>query len=79
LILIKDPYETQYDNEDKIVPAENYCYMFFFELGVVVFWNMTEIEEKSIISEIKSFEINSYGLNFENDDINYQGLIKLIY
>ena len=49
--------------------------MFFFELGVIVFWNMTEMEEKSIISEIKSFEINSVGQNFENDDINYQGHI----
>lgn len=47
--------------------------MFFFELGVVVFWNMTEMEEKSIIAEIKNFEIRTHGTNFDNDDINYQG------
>ena len=47
--------------------------MFFFELGVIVFWNMTEMEEKSIISEIKGFEVNSHGTNLESDDINYQG------
>ena len=47
--------------------------MFFFELGVVVFWNMTEMEEKSIITEIKNFEINSHVQNTENDNLNYQG------
>jgi uncharacterized Rmd1/YagE family protein len=46
-----DPYDEG-DNFD-------FCYIFWFEYGVVVFWNFTEIEEKSIISELKSFEIGS--------------------
>jgi uncharacterized Rmd1/YagE family protein len=46
--------------------------MFFFDCGVIVFWNLSEVEEKSIITELKSFEIKSYNENYECDDINYQ-------
>jgi uncharacterized Rmd1/YagE family protein len=44
--------------------------MFFFDYGVVVFWNMTELEEKSIIAEIKYFEIKP-NENVECDYIQY--------
>jgi uncharacterized Rmd1/YagE family protein len=54
-----DPYDDAHTNED-------YCYIFWFEYGVVVFWNFTDIEEKSIISELKGFEKNSFKMLYDN-------------
>lgn len=49
----------------------DFCYIFWFEYGVVVFWNFTEIEEKSIISELKSFESKS-NFKIQYDFITYE-------
>jgi uncharacterized Rmd1/YagE family protein len=57
-----DPYDED-SNSD-------FCYIFWFEYGVVVFWNFTEIEEKSIISELKSFESKS-NFKIQYDFITY--------
>jgi uncharacterized Rmd1/YagE family protein len=50
---------------------ESHCYIFFFDYGVVVFWNMTEIEEKSIIAELKPYQVKS-NFKIETDYINYE-------
>lgn len=49
--------------------------MFFFEYGVIVFWNMSEMEEKSIISELKHFEIKS-NQKIEYDNIKYEEKVQ---
>lgn len=62
---LKDPFS----DSDKI--NESLCYIFIFDYGVIVFWNMTEIEEKSIISELKQFQLKS-NIKIERDHINYE-------
>lgn len=54
---------------DKI--QDDHCYMFIFDYGVIVFWNMTEIEEKSIISELRPYEIKS-NITKERDFITFE-------
>jgi uncharacterized Rmd1/YagE family protein len=61
-----DPYD------DNLQGSEDYCFIFWFEYGVVVFWNFTDIEEKSIIAELKGFEKNSFKLIY--DSIHYEEL-----
>ncbi len=63
----------QYKFLDPNQPLEedNDSYIFIFDYGVILFWNMTEIEEKSITSELKPFEIKS-NLKIESDNITYE-------
>jgi uncharacterized Rmd1/YagE family protein len=60
-----DPYD------DTVQSSQDFCYIFWFEYGVVVFWNFTDIEEKSIISELKGFERYS-NLKVQHDAIHYE-------
>jgi uncharacterized Rmd1/YagE family protein len=60
-----DPFEET----DAI--SDNHCYIFIFDYGVIVFWNMSEIEEKSIIAELKKFQLKSNN-KVESDIINYE-------
>ena len=65
-ILKQDPYDHTMDSN-----LENFCYIFWFSYGTIIFWNMTEMEERSIIEQTKQFEIVPNEV--ERDTIEYEG------
>lgn len=62
-------FVNPYEDGDGLM--ESLCHIFLFDYGVIVFWNLEESEEKTIIAELKKYEIKS-NFKTENDYLQYK-------
>jgi len=80
---LQQPYPSTSDTDDGAVQKKkrsrskfdmhlDHGEMFLFEYGVVVFWGMTEAQEKRFLSALKRFEIEKLPSDeVEVEDLNY--------